>query len=191
MRFYATSGSAARTRTDCAIVGLYDSGTLTTAAAQLDDALAGRLTRLIRRGDVRGKPGETALLDADGIGCARVLVIGLGRKERFRAKQYRKAVQTAASLLAKTNARDAVSYLSTDPIDGADAYYRARLAVEGVGHALYRVPAIRRVAASMTAWKIGPAPVTPEESRSGVRSKLPTQTPTVTSRVYPIVQLSW
>src|SRR5207237_8781044 len=39
--------------------------------------------------------------------------------------------------------------------------------------------------------KIGPAPVTPEESRSGVRSKLPTQTPTVTSRVYPTVQLAW
>jgi leucyl aminopeptidase len=144
MRFYATSGSAARTRTDCAIVGLYDSGTLTTAAAQLDDALGGRLTRLIRRGDVRGKPGETALLDAEGIGCQRVLVVGLGRKERFRAKQYRKSVQTATSLLARTNARDAVSYLSTEPIDDTDAYYRARLALEGVGHALYRVPAIRR-----------------------------------------------
>ena len=52
------------------------------------------------------------------------------------------------------------------------------------------VPVARRVAASITAWKIGPAPVTPVESRSGLRSKLPTQTPTVTSAVYPIVQLS-
>ena len=31
--------------------------------------------------------------------------------------------------------------------------------------------------------KIGPAPVTPEEFVSGVRSKFPTQTPTVMSRV--------
>jgi leucyl aminopeptidase len=144
MRFYATSGSAARTRTDCAIVGLYDSGTLTSAAAQLDEALGGRLSRLIRRGDVRGKPGESALLDAEGIGCERVLVVGLGRKDRFRAKQYRKAVQGAIAQLAKTHARDAVSYLAVEPIDGTDTYYRARLAVEGAGHALYRVPAIRR-----------------------------------------------
>ena len=40
----------------------------------------------------------------------------------------------------------------------------------------------RRSAASMTPWKIGAAPVTPLELRSGVRSKLPTQTPTVTWR---------
>ena len=46
-------------------------------------------------------------------------------------------------------------------------------------------------AAIITSWKIGAAPVTPDELRSGVRSKLPTQTPTVTSRVKPIVQLSW
>src|SRR5215213_8555173 len=37
------------------------------------------------------------------------------------------------------------------------------------------------VAASITAWKMGPAPVTPDELRSGVRSKFPTHTPTVTS----------
>ena len=41
----------------------------------------------------------------------------------------------------------------------------------------------RSSAASITAWKIGPAPVTPDEPSSGVRSKLPTHTPTVTSRV--------
>ena len=46
-------------------------------------------------------------------------------------------------------------------------------------------------AASITAWKIGPAPVTPDEPMSGARSKLPTQTPTVTCCEKPIVQLSW
>lgn len=51
-------------------------------------------------------------------------------------------------------------------------------------------PRIRFIAAIITSWKIGAAPVTPLESRRGVRSKLPTQTPTVTSRVKPIVQLS-
>ena len=36
-----------------------------------------------------------------------------------------------------------------------------------------------------------PAPVTPEEFWRGARSKLPTHTPTVRSRVKPTVQLSW
>ena len=52
-------------------------------------------------------------------------------------------------------------------------------------------PATRRSAASITPWKIGAAPVTPLEFLSGVRSKLPTQTPTVTCLEYPTVQLSW
>jgi leucyl aminopeptidase len=143
MRFYALSGSAARRRTDCAIVGVYESGTLTSAATQLDAALHGRITRLVRRSDVRGKAGESALLDADGIACQRILLVGLGRQDRFRLKQYRRSVQLAASLVAKTGARDAVCYLAQEAVEGANVYYRVRLAVEAVGNALYRVPAIR------------------------------------------------
>jgi len=48
MRYYAVSGSAARQRTDCAIVGLYESGTLTGAATQLDAALGGRIARFVK-----------------------------------------------------------------------------------------------------------------------------------------------
>ena len=88
MRFYAVSGSAARQRTDCAIVGLYESGSLSTAAAQVDAALGGRLTRLVKRGDLRGKAGETSMLDVDGGPASRVLVVGLGKKDGFKRKQY-------------------------------------------------------------------------------------------------------
>ena len=45
MRFYAVSGSAARQRTDCAIVGLYESGLLSAAAAQIDATLGGRIAQ--------------------------------------------------------------------------------------------------------------------------------------------------
>ena len=143
MRFYAVSGSAARQRTDCAIVGLYESGALSTAAGQLDAALGGRLARLVKRGDLRGKVGEVAMLDVDRGPCQRVLVVGLGKKDGLKRKQYRKAVAAAVTALAKTGARDAVSYLSQEPIADTDAYYRGRLAAEAAGHALYRIPAIR------------------------------------------------
>jgi leucyl aminopeptidase len=143
MRFYAVSGSAARQRTDCAIVGIYESGALGVAATQLDAALGGRIARLVKRGDVRGKAGEIALLDVDRGPCARVLVVGLGRKDGLTRRQYRKALLAAAAALAKSGARDAVSYLSVEPVADTDSYYRGRLAAESVGHSLYRVPAIR------------------------------------------------
>ncbi len=42
----------------------------------------------------------------------------------------------------------------------------------------------------MVAWKMGPAPVTPEMPRIGVLSRFPAQTPTVKSPVNPRHQLS-
>ena len=143
MRFKVVSGSAARSRTDCAVVGIYESGLLGVAAEQLDAVLGGRLSRLAKRGDLRGKAGETTMLDADRGPAGRVLVVGLGRKDRLDRKGYKKALRLAAAAVARSGARDAVSYLSLEPVAHTDVYYRARLAAEAVGHALYRVPAIR------------------------------------------------
>ncbi len=143
MRFYAVSGSAARQRTECAIVGLYESGALSQGATQLDTVLGGRIARLVKRHDARGKLGECSLLDVDHAPCERVLLVGLGKKESFGRKHYKKAMLAAAAAVAKTGARDAVSYVSVEPVSATDAYYRGRLAAESVGHALYRVPAIR------------------------------------------------
>jgi len=143
MRFFVVTASAARQKTDCAIVGLHESAALSGAAAQLDAALGGRIARLIKRGDIRGKAGETTLLDTERGPCPRVLVVGLGKKDGFGRKQYRKALVTAINAVAKTGAKDAVSYLSLETIERTDAYYRGRFAAEAIGHCLYRVPAIR------------------------------------------------
>jgi leucyl aminopeptidase len=82
------------------------------------------------------------LLDTDGAACDRVLLVGLGKAGSFGRKQYRKALVSALGALAKTGARDAVSYLG-EAIAEPDAYYDARLAAEALGAALYRIPVIR------------------------------------------------
>jgi leucyl aminopeptidase len=143
MRFHAVSGSAARQRTECAIVGLYESGALGTGATQLDARLGGRIGRVVKRGDIRGKTGEVMLLDVDNGPCQRLLLIGLGKKASFGRKQYKKAMLAAAGAVTKTGAHDAVSYISLEPVLETDVYYRGRLAAEAVGAATYRVPAIR------------------------------------------------
>ena len=143
MRFHAVSGAAARRRTDCAIVGVHESGALAASAVPLDARLNGRLARLAKRGDLRGRIGETTLLDVDGGPCQRVLVVGIGGKGALTRKQYKKATLAAAAALVRSGARDAVSFLSLETVTATDAYYRGRLAAEAIEHALYRVPAIR------------------------------------------------
>ena len=143
MRLFVATAAPDRQKTDCAIVGLHEgSGALAGAAAALDSTLQGRLSRLVKRGDVRGKAGELRLVDTDGAACERVLIVGLGKKASFGRKQYRKALVAALGALAKTGTRDAVSYLA-ESLVAPDAYYDARLAAEAVGAALYRIPAIR------------------------------------------------
>jgi leucyl aminopeptidase len=141
MEFFATASSAARQRTDCAIVGVYDKGVLSSAAEALDKRIGGRIARLVKRGDLRGKSGDSVLLaDLTGGPCERVIVLGLGSRTGFKRKQYRKALTSALTILAKTGARDAVSYLSLEEIADADAYSRARIAVEVASNAQYRIP---------------------------------------------------
>ncbi len=143
MRLFVATAAPHRQKTGCAIVGVHEgAGGLTGAAAALDAELQGRLSRLLKRGDVRGKSGELRLVDTDGAACERVLLVGLGKKAAFGRKQYRKALGAALGAVAKTGARDAVSYLA-ESIAVPDAYYDARLAAEALGAALYRVPAIR------------------------------------------------
>jgi leucyl aminopeptidase len=142
MRLYAATTAPQRQKTDCAIVGLHEGGKLSAAGVALDAVLKGRLSRVIKRGDVHGKPGELRLLDTDGAACDRVLLVGLGKAGSFGRKQYRKALVSALGALAKTGARDAVSYLG-EAIAEPDAYYDARLAAEALGAALYRIPVIR------------------------------------------------
>ena len=79
MDFFVSTSAPSRQRTDCAIVGVYDKGALSETAQALDKRTGGRISRLVKRGDIRGKSGETLLLtDISGAACERILIVGLG-----------------------------------------------------------------------------------------------------------------
>jgi leucyl aminopeptidase len=140
MEFFVSTASPSRQRTECAIVGVYEKGVLSAAAEDLDARIGGRIAKLVKRGDLRGKTGDALLLaDVDGP-CERVIVIGLGKRDGFKRKQYRKALGSALSLLSKTGARDAINYLGLDEVADADAYAQARITVEAVAASQYRIP---------------------------------------------------
>jgi leucyl aminopeptidase len=140
MEFFVTSTAASRQRTDCAIVGVYDKGVLSEAAQDLDRRIGGRIARLVKRGDFRGKAGDALMLaDVSGAACERIVLVGLGSRSGFKRKQYRKALSTALNTLGRSGARNAVSYLSLEEVADADSYSLARAAIEVVGAAQYRI----------------------------------------------------
>jgi leucyl aminopeptidase len=141
MQFFVSTSSAARQRTECAVIGVFEKGTLSQAARELDERLGGRIERLTKSGDVRGKLGETLLLaDLEGGPAQRVLLVGMGGQKNYGRKQYRRAMHAAAGVITKLPVREALSYLSLERFDGSSSYYFGRSAAEIIGNSLYRIP---------------------------------------------------
>ena len=173
MEFFATSTAPARQRTECAIVGVYDKGALTEAAAAIDARTGGRIARLVKKGDLRGKAGDVITLsDLDRGPVDRIVVIGLGPKSSFNRKQHRRALLAALTAIGKTNAKEAVSYLALEGASDADAYTLARASAELAGNSAYRIPdhktANKRPKSRLTRFGVA----TTRSDRSGVERGL-------------------
>ena len=144
MDYFVSSAAPARTRTGCAIAGVYEGGRLGATARLLDKACGRRIGAAVRGGDLGGKLGETLLLSRlPGLRCERVLLVGLGAAKDLDAKRYRRALTEATALLRRIGARDAISYLGLETVRGADARQVARHTVEAAEHALYRFTAMK------------------------------------------------
>jgi leucyl aminopeptidase len=128
--------------TACVLVGVYEHGVLTSAAARVDSAAEGIIKRQVESGDITGKAGSTTLLFAPhGVGARRVLVIGLGAQKTFDAARYQKVSIEAARALGKLPVADAVSYLTEVDVPGRDSAWRVRIAALTADHAAYRYTA--------------------------------------------------
>jgi leucyl aminopeptidase len=128
-----------RSKTGCAIVGVFEARKLSAAAAQLDTATQGQLAKVLRRGDMDGKSGTTVLLhNLSGVSCERVLLVGLGPQATFGVKQYREAVAASVRALNATGATEAELHLTALDLDGRDATWRAQQAVTVARETTYR-----------------------------------------------------
>ena len=68
------------------VVGLYSTKKFTKTVKLIDDASSGLLSEAIKIGDVKGKRGESHLFYVKG---RRVLLLGLGKEEKFDSKAMR------------------------------------------------------------------------------------------------------
>ncbi|GGY34303.1 putative cytosol aminopeptidase [Rhodanobacter panaciterrae] len=128
--------------TACVLVGVYEHGVLTSAAAQLDSVAGGLIKRQVESGDISGKAGSSTLLFAPaGVTARRVLVVGLGTQKSFDAARFQKVNIEAARALGRLPVADAVSYLTEVDVPGRDSAWRVRIAALASDYAAYRYTA--------------------------------------------------
>ncbi|MCX7514074.1 leucyl aminopeptidase [Frateuria sp. STR12] len=138
----AASTSPESVETPCLVVGVYENGLLTSAAARVDGASEGAIKRQVESGDVTGKAGSVTVLFAPaGVAARRVLVVGLGAQKNFDAARFQKINLEAARALGKLPVESAVSFLTDVDVPGRDAAWRVRTAALAADHAAYRYTA--------------------------------------------------
>ncbi len=125
MEFSIKQSSPEKQRSDCVVVGVYESGKLSAAAQMLDKAAAHHLSDLIARGDMNGKVGSTLMLHhVTNIIAERVLLVGLGKTNEFATKQFLDVVRATFGALQKTACKDAALYLTDLSVKGRDEAWK-------------------------------------------------------------------
>ena len=125
---------------ECLVVGVFEDGELAEEALAIDSATQGRLKKVVSRGDLSGRAGETLLLtDLPGIEASRVLLTGLGSRKSYGRKPWRRALTSALAAIARTRISSIAIALDRPGARELDDYYYGRAVAELSAASLYRV----------------------------------------------------
>jgi leucyl aminopeptidase len=128
-----------RLSTDCVLLGFFQKRKLAPATEVLDQTFDGLLTKLLRRDDLEGKPGDVMLVNhLPGGRIERALLVGFGKKEEVNVASYRKSLAAAFKTLTDCRAKQAVSTLHEIEVGERDSGWKIRHAVELLENSVYR-----------------------------------------------------
>lgn len=134
---FEPSANAASLHTDCVVAGVYRQGKLSSAAAQLDAASEGAITAHLEFGDFTGEKNRTSMLyKLPGVASKRVLLVGMGEKEKLTQESLAQITQTAVKALKSSKTNNAASFL-TDEIAAEFMEAAVRQSVTAVADTLY------------------------------------------------------
>ena len=139
MKIELVIGDIVRQKADLVVVNLFEGVKKPGGATgAVDGAIGGAISAAIGDGDFEGKWGETLLLrPGRGISSPRVLVLGLGKKEKFTADLVRQSALPVIRLAKKLKLKSVASVVHGAGIGGLDPREAARFAALGVALSAY------------------------------------------------------
>ena len=85
MQVHVSNDAPTSVATGALVVPVFADGALDGAAAEVDALLGGAIADILAGGEITGKANETSLVHAKDAPFKRVLVVGLGEREKFSA----------------------------------------------------------------------------------------------------------
>lgn len=139
MEFPVQTANPAKIETACFVVPVFKDGDLLPAAAKLDDASERLIGQLIERGDFDAKLGNVQLIPfAPGLGADRLMLVGLGERDKCLEGAFRKAVDAAFTALAGLQVDDVTVAFTDVPLADRQCDWKARMVAEAAHRAVYR-----------------------------------------------------
>ncbi len=129
---------------DCLIVGVYQDLKLSASANSVNDNTQGLINKILARGDISGKNGETVLINAvPDSSIERILLVGLGENKALSGKNYKKALLAAINSLKKTSIKSVACSLADADVIDADRQWKTRQIIEVFSDAIYQFTACK------------------------------------------------
>jgi leucyl aminopeptidase len=130
---------------DAVIVSIFEDGTLSDPARQLDERSQGRIAALVASADASGKPGRTLLVHGlDGVKAPRVLLVGVGDKTKLDTGRFSKLALDAMRALKGAPIKRVYSTLSDLAVIGRSTIWALRQAALAADHVAYAYTATRK-----------------------------------------------
>lgn len=128
--------SPEKIRTHGLVLFLFDAEKAGRATARVDEALGGLISRIVKRGDFKPRPGAVHLLHPGaGIAAERLALAGLGKRGEFSLNRLRQGAARTAAALRAAGATDITLVMDGLGRDHEDV---GQAAVEGCILGLYR-----------------------------------------------------
>jgi leucyl aminopeptidase len=141
----AVVGDITTTEADAIVVNLFEGVTSPAGGTgAVDQALDGAISNLVTDGEFKGKEGEVIRVHTFGkLPTKRVVVVGLGKQDKFDAHAARSASAAAARFLRRIGAHKAATLAHGAGIGGLTPHAAARATAEGALLGLYQFKAYK------------------------------------------------
>ena len=135
----AQQGDITQSDADAIVVNLFDGVTSPGGGTgAVDKALNGAISRIIEDKEITGKRGQVAMLHTMGaLPAKRVVLLGLGKREKFNTDAVREVSAIVARYLRRLGVKRAATIAHGAGIGGLDAGESAQAMAEGTILGLY------------------------------------------------------
>lgn len=148
MDFNLKTGSPEKQRSACLIIAVSQPRKLSAAGQTIDKASKGFLSKIIKKGDMDGKVGQSLLLhNVPGTVADRVLLIGIGKEKDLTERSFTRVIDSLQSALANSGATDAHCCLTDIVVGDHDREWNIRHTVMKLSNGEYKFDQMKSIKA--------------------------------------------